>query len=828
MNFADRRKKAILDAEIGNDGKVKILFAGKFENFSVGERAYVDDFNSIAEKFSKVPTEWEYSGREKAKFAELKDEYRSALASVAEIVKKRTAGNPEFAAADYMADVDRKVGWNRFFSSNPEAEKQLEKIQSQSLWRRALQNAAGERGGYMLMGAITRGVAVNLMGVAAAPLAAAGMGGYMGRKRAIQSLHEEAKLAESGKKHSELITTVKAENLEEKIDLLFEKLSDEKDEKEKAKIIDQIDTRLNYTRYKMERGLVEYGESAEKIKRQYSLLQKISQVETYIAYKKSEGGMTPVKETNEEFFVRLNEKHAVKARLDHYLEFKERKVEKHVRNQMIKGALMGAAFSTLGYAIRDHFFGGDKVAKELMQSGEKGWDYLKAHSPLAYFFDEASKEAGPNEAVKTLADNGVPPQQLSDILKVKFPVFGMLANEDSVKIDPTGAIIKEGMPGNYLFDENTGGMVSMGGIDSTGMSHPAEFFSADAVHGVPAQTGTGISPEQLDMATVQKGEGAWQAVYRQLHEEAEKDPSKFNLNSDDLDDAEKLKSILNKETARILAENDYIKPDGSEIRISEAGSKIILGQDGKISIQGKTYEWHAPAMEHGTGTGNAEHPPIAKEEISFGKEIPEEKNDFLHPATEARPYGWRPLSTPSYEWKMAADHVITETPPDPEVVLENIHNFQADVFSKFANISDLEQEKIISVARHSIHQLAEWGIEPKTGSSFSSQLEVVLRSQKMSESIQANAKYFANLSEKIRASIDMKFWDNISHMKMSDIVRWSHERQSHFRPGVSNLFKVIKKLKPTTYEKTLDFEDFIKNRIVNGKSEKIEKLFKFK
>ena len=52
-------------------------------------------------------------GEKKAKFAELKDEYRSALASVAEIVKKRTAGNPEIAHD--MADVDRKVGWNRFF-----------------------------------------------------------------------------------------------------------------------------------------------------------------------------------------------------------------------------------------------------------------------------------------------------------------------------------------------------------------------------------------------------------------------------------------------------------------------------------------------------------------------------------------------------------------------------------------------------------------------------------------------------------------------------------------------------------------------------------------
>lgn len=103
-----------------------------------------------------------------------------------------------------------------------------------------------------------------------------------------------------------------------------------------------------------------------------------------------------------------------------------------------------------------------------------------------------------------------------------------------------------------------------------------------------------------NLATIKPGEGAWNAVYRQLENQLERDPAKFDFKPENLDNAEKFK-FLTRETNKILIDNGYIKSDGSEIRIAKPGIKVFLNADNKISVDngnGKlTYEWMKSKIE---------------------------------------------------------------------------------------------------------------------------------------------------------------------------------------------------------------------------------------
>ena len=101
-----------------------------------------------------------------------------------------------------------------------------------------------------------------------------------------------------------------------------------------------------------------------------------------------------------------------------------------------------------------------------------------------------------------------------------------------------------------------------------------------------------------NLAIIKQGEGAWHAVYRQLENQLDENPAKFGLKSEDLNSAAKFK-FLTQETNKILVDNGYISPDGSEIRIAKPGVKVILEADNKIKPinEGLTYEWTKPKAE---------------------------------------------------------------------------------------------------------------------------------------------------------------------------------------------------------------------------------------
>ncbi len=133
-----------------------------------------------------------------------------------------------------------------------------------------------------------------------------------------------------------------------------------------------------------------------------------------------------------------------------------------------------------------------------------------------------------------------------------------------------------------------------------------------------------INKEHLmELATIKKGEGVWHAVYRQLEDQVHRNPLKFGLKPEDLENAAKVKQVLNKETMNLLIKNHYIDPEkGVELRIVNPGTKVILEDDNGIKI----------FNENLTGTGNVYEASFGKpniavpaEQITGGPKIPAEQ-----------------------------------------------------------------------------------------------------------------------------------------------------------------------------------------------------------
>jgi hypothetical protein len=110
---------------------------------------------------------------------------------------------------------------------------------------------------------------------------------------------------------------------------------------------------------------------------------------------------------------------------------------------------------------------------------------------------------------------------------------------------------------------------------------PLETVKPVAPHEIAGPSSPDAHLEKL--MTVRAGEGAWQPIYRQLEERLHDNPEKFNLTPEDLQNATKVRSILNTETMKILLKEKFINGD-IEKRISMPGVKVLLGDNGAIRV----------------------------------------------------------------------------------------------------------------------------------------------------------------------------------------------------------------------------------------------------
>ncbi|MBA3046853.1 hypothetical protein KKC83_03575 [Patescibacteria group bacterium] len=326
-------------------GKLEIQYASGFKDLTPEQQKQVDEFNQVATEFSKIPYEWSLetaNKKNREKSEDMKTRYEKAKANILKF-KENEVGEKD--ACLYMNDVEMKVKLNQFLNSNPDVEKQLQNITDNKLWWRALTNIATERGIYAGAGFLSRTATISLIGFVGAPLAAAGMGGFLARKRGKETLRERNVLARKGieDKSKEAKDFADAEYIHESIDFLINELEKKSlDADKKDEVIRSLKFHIEDAQNKIKDGTMNFGKNKDRLFNQYELAEKISEGAAQVEYnginnKKYQKDIEIISE-----FLKKQDKKTSKAQ------------KKYLRNQMIRGAIISAGFATAGYAIR-HF-----------------------------------------------------------------------------------------------------------------------------------------------------------------------------------------------------------------------------------------------------------------------------------------------------------------------------------------------------------------------------------------------------------------------------------------------------------------------------------------
>ncbi|MBU2214720.1 MAG: hypothetical protein ABIE46_03535 [Patescibacteria group bacterium] len=571
---------------IEKDGKLEIQYIDiNDKKLNSEQKAEVNIFNKIATEFSMMPYEWSLETATKKQQADYKialEEYENSKKTILNIENKTMES--ETKATLHMNDVDRKIQYNQFLTAHPEIEKELQKMtKGTTVFEKSL---FGENKGYYVVAGwgarsiATKSLAMTLCGLVAIPAIASFIGGALARKRAKESIREkeiggrrgeeqakeilrlaekrlkdlekkrgsnkeknatEKQIEEAKKRVEEAKIFINADSSEKddtitKIKRLIGKIDAEENKDKKLVLINLLKARIEHTQNKIDDGLVNFGDEKSRLANQLNLIQALSKAEiatdNNIEYEKKKLGD------------RLN--YLLKTREEN-IQKTEGKIEKaqknYVNTQMIKGALMGAGFALVGWELRNlagHWFGWDKNINPIKNTS----DVHNAAKPIIV--------AGAiNNAPGEHALSGVAPSN-----ETSTQTFGQQpivnATQEHINIIPN----KNSVP------------------------LPEKIAT-------PTQI---LSPEDT---IIHKGQGIWNPIKEQLNNLMEKDPKafaeRFHLKPEDFDTPSEQKTILNKITMNLLAENKIngdkiINLDGkTEIRVFQ-GTRAILNEDNTISI----------------------------------------------------------------------------------------------------------------------------------------------------------------------------------------------------------------------------------------------------
>jgi tetratricopeptide (TPR) repeat protein len=414
------------------DASGELRFAQTLEGMSEQEVEVIEQFNQAAQEFANTSSDWKYedylsktfSGSEREDYEQKLEQYENALEDYVNIAES----SDELAVEDVM-EADKRVRFNQFFSSDQDYEEAIQMIKDEPKAHRIFNNVAANKGSYFAMGGIGRSLSAGVLGYAAAPVVAATLAAYRGRQDAIESLEDEAVARQGGadstitrnvggfgvestglaEKQADVINAVSAENLNGKLKRLLDVLDENVDTPDESLSEEDAEAmlrrRVQYTKKKLDDGLVDFGEAESRAGNQYQLLQTLSEAQS----------VTKLKES-------LDIEDDIKARLDRFLEYKDDKTRRYVHEKTAQGALMGATFASFGTAVAE-FWSGDGAEIEGTgngaSAGGSGGSAGGGESPDT---SEASGLAGGTQPDSTSFDPNDPMDRMAASLPGGQPV----------------------------------------------------------------------------------------------------------------------------------------------------------------------------------------------------------------------------------------------------------------------------------------------------------------------------------------------------------------------------------------------------------------------
>lgn len=389
---------------VEKDGKAFIEFSESGKELSKEQKTIIDNFNRVANNFSQIPDSWRNEKSAKStdkmfatenhkKFERSKKEYEEQKALLIESKVKQYEANgmtkteaKEKAMLD-VKDMDFKLAILQFTNTNPDAIGELNKIKNESSWGRLVNNENIWRAGYMATGYGARTAFTTTIGWMTAPITAGVIGGIRARRKANKNINKafnegrkeetflerkkEGKrgLFDDKNKNTNFVTEslsgskvntkevaafIDADSQKQRIDNLISKIENAKDDKTKASLMIQLESRLHYIEQKQDQGLINYGKE-NPIAKNYELFKTMSE-----AYAIS----TPLNNLNIELTKEMREDLLERNRLlSNIMENNEKnfgkKIAYYKNMEMARGAMIGAGFAVLGGIIKEYTYGNE-------------------------------------------------------------------------------------------------------------------------------------------------------------------------------------------------------------------------------------------------------------------------------------------------------------------------------------------------------------------------------------------------------------------------------------------------------------------------------------
>jgi|GEM_PF-6331170 len=589
------------DVERKANGQFIINFLDSRNSAENGEKKEnpFAEFNRVATEFSLMPAEDSFDGADEVKkkqFNKKKKEFDKLKAKALESLNEE---KDSLDATQTMLKIDAHVTLSQYLAAHPDAEKELADMAGKSRRIKAFYKATTGKLLYAGVGFGLRTVGVSLLGFAAVPLVAAGLGGWLAKKRAqefarkqesalrkkdygVNSANSKEADAEKEEKldgyHIKEVKTVNdkgdvttakvysvtqkkreelrkykdyanVENLNGRLETILARLdgneASSNDNKELA--AKHLDRLIDFIESRLDAGLVNFGEGKNRLSNQYDLtknlgLAKVKREELISqeaykkgAYKQRQKGTDT---DGSPTFHELDFNRLFGMREEKVFGLRKEKIKK----QMFFGAGIAAGFAVGGYLLRtagEHWFGWGQHA-------------------VATKSDTGGGAGISNSAGQPGAFNQGPTYSADDIAPGKF-------SDSQV---PPGPAADPAMP--YSSDGGASGQVHPG---TANVEQPVEP-AVDPSKEIPNSTNV------VELSTVHKGEGIEHAFIRQL----KANPTEFGFNGD-ASDEHAVAKWAGVKAHQVALDNGYAAT-GKEIRVAvaERVAYILENKNGKISV----------------------------------------------------------------------------------------------------------------------------------------------------------------------------------------------------------------------------------------------------
>jgi len=605
-------------AEKEKDGKVQMDFIGEigFKDLKPEQQKVLDDFNDATNKLSTF-NKHAQTKKYEAAFEQYQHE-RNQCANLLHDQLKMPIGE----VLRKVNEVDAKLNMIQFMSANPDLNKEWSQLaKGSSILGRVVKK---DNWKYLVGGYAGRSVMIGAIGSIAIPLAGAAIGALRGHEKAKKELVKSDKQAgkkniaesemlaprrEIAKELNELVPaeyafdpkewlktaapaqriiyhslknqlaeldsglrkeeqeqtnlkTLKAEDLNSKMEFLINKLETETDEDKKIFLVGQLQRRLDFSKKLADEGLINFGSIEDRTTNSLDFYQTFSQgrvawlkANFEMGEKEKDGELTPENRKN----ISLSD--VIYARVNTQL----RKIEKaagknlsksrrkYIAEKMISGAFMGATFATAGAMLRD-------VAGDWVQ--DKASDFFR-------FVRESVGMKNGGEGARQIVSSITKGE--NSVVKTGSPVVA--GTEAVSKVVSSSTTVSDAATSNITGNTNIGSVESVQtAVAPTQAS--SELFDTVSNEGLQA--------------------GQTDSVWRSVREIFINNAEKLGYNGD-LDNASALKQWAETQT------NESLANSGDVVDKVFAGNKVILERSG---------DSYLVSVEDGTGA-TPDYLPVA-------------------------------------------------------------------------------------------------------------------------------------------------------------------------------------------------------------------------